>query len=308
MTGALPSTRIVPLSGHGPEDVVADRGGRLFTGLEDGRILMSDDGGGSFAEVARVAGRPLGLDASRDGTLLICDSPNGLLEADLATRRIRTLVSHDGARPLPFCSNVVTAPDGDIFFTVSAMRHTVRHWRRDMIEAIPTGRAYRLSPGGVLTCLADDLSFANGLALASDGSHLIVAESGAMRLQRLFITGPRSGTRALFADLPGYPDNMGAANGEIWVAIAAPPNPALRAIRRLPHAARWIAARIPDALQPAPARVAQVMAFTEAGRLVHDYRWTDGRYAMVTSVCRVADTIWCGSLQASALLSFPADL
>ena len=48
-----------------------------------------------------------------DGRLLICDSPKGLLELDLKTGALTTLVTHDRAEPLIFCSNVVAAPRGD---------------------------------------------------------------------------------------------------------------------------------------------------------------------------------------------------
>ena len=34
-----PSVTVVPLPGNGPEDVVVDAAGHLWTGLEDGRIV-----------------------------------------------------------------------------------------------------------------------------------------------------------------------------------------------------------------------------------------------------------------------------
>ena len=35
-----------------------------------------------------------------------------------------------------------------------------------------------------------------------------------------------------------------------------------------------------------PSRVAWIAAYGERGACVHDYKWTDGGYAMVTGVCR----------------------
>jgi sugar lactone lactonase YvrE len=85
---------------------------------------------------------------------------------------LKTLVSHDGAEPLIFCSNVVATPDGDLFFTISSMRYTVHEWRQDIVENVPTGRVYRRAADGTLTRLMDGLRFANGLVRARDGQSL----------------------------------------------------------------------------------------------------------------------------------------
>ena len=124
MAASPPAYDLVPLPGEGPEDVVVGSDGLIYTGLLDGRILAVAPKDGAVREVAKTGGRPLGLEATTDGRLLICDSPKGLLELDIKTGVLRTLVTHDGAEPLIFCSNVVAAPDGDLFFTISSMRYS----------------------------------------------------------------------------------------------------------------------------------------------------------------------------------------
>ena len=140
MTASLPTYDLIPLPGEGPEDVVVGSDGLIYTGLLDGRILAVAPRDGAVREVAKTGGRPLGLEATTDGRLLICDSPKGLLELDLKTGALKTLVTHDGAEPLIFCSNVVAAPDGDLFFTISSMRYNFHDWTIDFIENVPTGR------------------------------------------------------------------------------------------------------------------------------------------------------------------------
>jgi len=127
VTSPPPAYALIPLPGEGPEDVVVGPDGVIYTGLMDGRVLAVAPDDGAAREVANTGGRPLGLEATADGRLLICDSPKGLLELDLKTGALETLVSHDGAEPLIFCSNVVAAPDGDLFFTVSSMRYDVQN-------------------------------------------------------------------------------------------------------------------------------------------------------------------------------------
>jgi sugar lactone lactonase YvrE len=305
MTAALPAYDLIPLPGEGPEDVVVGSDGLIYTGLLDGRILAVAPIDGAVREVARTGGRPLGLEATPDGRLLICDSPKGLLELDLKTGVLKTVVTHDGAEPLIFCSNVVAAPDGDLFFTVSSMRYSFHDWSIDFIENVPTGRVYRRARGGALTRLMDGLHFANGLVLARDGKSLIVAESVARRLLRLWLAGGRAGTSEVVAELPGIPDNLGAdGNGLVWVAMASEANAMLERIYRLPLFLRRVAARLPASMQPKPSRVAWISAYDERGACVHDFKWTDGGFAMVTGVCRVGNRIWCGGLQERALMRF----
>ncbi|NTZ85302.1 SMP-30/gluconolactonase/LRE family protein [Burkholderia metallica] len=305
MGALLPTKRLIPLPGRAPEDVVVDREGYLIVGVNDGRVLRVDPHSGEAKQLANTGGRPLGLEVLPDGRILICDSPKGLLELDTATGQLRELVREYRGRALPFCSNVVAAKDGTIYFSSSTDRYTVRDWRKDIAENIPTGRLFRLRIDGRVEQLHDGLSFANGLALAPDESWIVVAETGAYRLRRLWLTGPKTGRSEVFADLPAFPDNCSmSADGLIWVALASPRNPALDKLHKTPLLVRMLAARLPAALQPVPQRVTWVMAFSPDGRMVHNYLWTDGEYGMVTGVCQHGDTVFLGSLDEQSILSF----
>jgi SMP-30/gluconolaconase/LRE-like protein len=305
MAASLPAYDLIPLPGEGPEDVVVGSDGSIYTGLLDGRILAVAPEDGAVREVAKTGGRPLGLEATTDGRLLICDSPNGLLELDLKTGALRTLVTHDGAESLIFCSNVVAAPDGDIFFTVSSMRYSFHDWRIDFIENVPTGSVYRRAADGTLTRLIDGLRFANGLVRTRDGKSLIIAETAGRSLLRLWLAGPREGASEVLAELPGFPDNLCVDDdGIVWVAFASEPNPMLEKVYKLPLFLRRLVARLPESVQPKPSRVAWVAAYNENGSRVHDFKWTDGGFATVTGVCRVGRSVWCGGLHERALMRF----
>ena len=305
MAASLPAYDLIPLPGEGPEDVVVGSDGSIYTGLLDGRILAVAPEDGAVREVAKTGGRPLGLEATQGGRLLICDSPKGLLELDLKTGALQTLVTHDGAEPLIFCSNVVATPDGDLFFTVSSMRYDIHDWKKDIVENVPTGRVYRRAADGTLTRLMGGLRFANGLVRTRDGKGLIIAETAGRRLLRLWLAGDRVGTSEVIAELPGFPDNLAADDdGLVWVAFASEPNPALEVIHKLPLFLRRLVARLPESVQPKPSRVAWVAAYDENGACVHDFKWTDGGFAMVTGVCRLGRRVWCAGLQERALMRF----
>jgi hypothetical protein len=151
----------------------------------------------------------------------------------------------------------------------------------------------------------DGLRFANGLVRTRDGKSLIVAETAGRRLLRLLLAGDRVGTSEVIAELPGFPDNLAADNdGIVWVALASEPNPALELIHKLPLFLRRLAPRLPESVQPKPSRVAWVVAYDENGACVHNFKWTDGRFAMVTGLCRVGRRIWCAGLHERALMCF----
>lgn len=77
---------LLEVGGHGPEDVVLDGEGRIYTGVDDGRILRHTADGRGAETIADTGGRPLGLELYGDDELLICDARAGLLVMPLAER------------------------------------------------------------------------------------------------------------------------------------------------------------------------------------------------------------------------------
>ncbi|MFF4211524.1 SMP-30/gluconolactonase/LRE family protein [Streptomyces sp. NPDC001796] len=301
---ALVPLRYVAIGGRGPEDVVVDRRGRVLTGVEDGRILALDglaDPARSRVEViAETGGRPLGLEVLPDGDLLVCDAHRGLVRIHLEDGTVRVLADSAAGEPLRFCSNVVALSDGTLYFTVSSRRHPFEQWIGDIVEHTGTGRLLRLAPGAdAPEVLLDGLQFANGLAPAQDESFLVVAETGARRLSRYWLTGPRSGRAEPFLeDLPGMPDNLWreGPEGPIWVALAGPHVPALDLLHRAAPPVRRAAARLAVRAPYRPAAMAGVLAVDDDGRIRrHLVRHRSG-FRMSTSACVAGGRLVLGSV------------
>ena len=73
-----------------------------------------------------------------------------------------------------------------------------------------------------VTVLVRGIGFANGVALSEDRSFLLVAETSTCKILRLWLKGPNAGSVDVFAELPGFPDNIRRnSNGEFWVALHA---------------------------------------------------------------------------------------
>ena len=135
--------------GAKPEDVVFDAAGRLYAGVEDGRIWRWPAGfpdGGAAGLFADTHGRPLGLEVNpRDGTLIVCDAYRGLLRVE-ETGHVRMLADAYGGARLKFTNNAAVAADGTIYFSDSSTRFGIDHFRQDLLEHRPNGRLFRYRP------------------------------------------------------------------------------------------------------------------------------------------------------------------
>lgn len=86
-------------------------------------------------------------------------------------------------------------------------------------------------PTKEVTVVLGGLAFANGVALSKDRSFLLVAETSACRILRYWLKGPNVGNHDIFAELPGFPDNVRInSRGEFWVALHAKASPLARLI------------------------------------------------------------------------------
>jgi sugar lactone lactonase YvrE len=302
-----PTITVLPVPGPGAEDVVVGTHGpdegAVFTGTEDGAIWRVSHDGRKVDRVADTGGRPLGLELGPDGRLIVCDAHRGLLRADPRTGAVEVLTDSVAGVRMVFCNNAAVASDGTVWFSDSSRSYSIEDWRSDIVMATRSGRLLRRDPDGTTRVVLDGLDFANGVALAADGSYVAVAESGACTVVRHWLTGARAGTRDfLVPDLPGYPDNIArGSDGLIWVSIASPPNTLATRIRTGPMWVRRAADGIPTRLQPQPARSARVQAYDDAGTLVHDLEPPHTDFAFVTGVREHDGRVWLGSLHEPAI-------
>ena len=294
---------VIPVPGHGAEDVVVDAEGSVLTGTEDGAVWRVRSDGRRLDLVGNTGGRALGLELLPDGRLLVCDAKRGLLAMDLGTGKVEVLTELVNGRRMVFCNNAAVRDDGTIWFTDTSRFHGIDRWRADMIENTSSGRLFRRDPDGHVEVLVDGLRFANGVALASDESFVAVAQTAGRSVVRHWLTGERAGrTEPFISDLPGYPDNIArGSDGLIWVTLASRTDPLLERLMRAPMPVRRLAWRTPSALQPKPHRAALVRAYDAAGTLVHDIEADASRFHMVTGVREHNGRVWLGSLAEPAV-------
>jgi sugar lactone lactonase YvrE len=290
---------VVPVPGDAPEDVVVDGNGQLWAGLIDGKIVRIDPNGGAPVVVAQIDNRPLGLHVARDGRLLICSSPGGLLVLDPATGTVEPLVPEVDGRALQFCSNVTELADGTIYFTESTSAFTYEHFLGPIFEARNRGSVFRRDPDGTVLTVVAGLYFANGITPTADGSALVFAETQARRLSKYWLTGDEAGmVTPLAVNLPGSPDNLSTgADGRIWCAMVSPTNAAAEWLPKSPPALRKLLWRLPDGLQPKIKPIVGAVAFDpDSGEAVAGVRTELPRFGMVTGLVENGDKLWMGSI------------
>lgn len=302
----LPPLSIVALPGHGPEDVVADAEGNIWTGVANGKILrIAPDGpnGPVITHVATTEHPPLGMHVARDGRVLIC-SHDKVLALDPASGTIEPLVTKVEGPPLIFCSNVTESSDGTIYFSESTARFPFEEYRASVIEGRGTGRVFRRDVDGTVTTIADGLYFTNGVTVTADETRLVFAETIGRRLSTIALAGPNQGEISRLAEeLPCAPDNISTgADGRIWVAMAGPRNPAFEFLVPKAPILRKLVWQLPEAIQPRIATDVWAVAFhPDTGLPLANVRGRDARLQTSTGVVEWGGRLWFGCIGSSAV-------
>jgi sugar lactone lactonase YvrE len=262
--------------GHAPEDVAIDADGRIYGGLEDGRIVQLQPDGAQPRVFANTHGRPLGLVFDRDGNLIVADALKGLLSIDKAGGVKLLADEADGAK-FGCLNDLDVAADGTIYFTEASNRFPMSEHVSDLLEHQPNGRLLAWDPKTQKArTLLPGIYFANGVAVSPDQSFVLVVETGMYRVQRYWLTGPKQGQADVFIDnLPGFPDGISviAANkssdgkDKFWLSLVTPRQSLFDKL--LPHPfLRKVVFRLPKFLQPAPQHYSFVLALDTEGRVI----------------------------------------
>lgn len=258
----------------GPEAVTIAPDGSLVAGLKDGRVVKLTVGVDEPQVLFDTKGRPLALAYHPDGRLIVCDAHAGLLAVS-PDGKIETLATGFGGIPFKFVDDLAITKAGVIYFSDASARNSIEKFTEDLLEHQTTGRVLKYDVATKqVSLVADGFAFTNGVALSSDESFLVVAETGTYQLWRLWLTGEKAGRKELFTDsLPGFPDNVrySPTRHGFWVAIGSPRKPEIDTLANLPNVRRIVAA-LPKGLQPKPARFSYVLLVDENGKPVESFQ------------------------------------
>ena len=296
--------------GFAPEDVAFDSKGRIYAGLDDGRIIRLQPDGTQPEVFAETHGRPLGLKFDPTGNLIVADANKGLLAID-RDGSITTLTTDAEGVAFRCTNDLDIGANGTIYFTDASQRFGIDEFQLDFIEGQATGRLFSFDPRtSSLQMRIDGLAFANGVALGPDEEYVLVNETAAHRITRLWLKGAKAGTREPFVEnLPGYPDNI-SFNGRdlFWVALAGPRVKAIEDTYNSPFTRRVRFRLMSIGLMPPPTPEPYgcVVAVNLQGQIVATLQDPGGRtIPSITSVIERDGLLYFGSLQTDRIATLP---
>jgi len=299
--------RVGPADIAGPEALLLESN-MLITGLHDGKLIHTSIDGNETKVLADTGGRPLGLARHPNGLLVIADGVKGLLSLD-AQGQLIPLTTTAGGVPFGFTDDVAIDTEGHFaYFSDASSRWGYGKDGDAIIEHGGDGRLLRYDfQTGKTTVLLDKLEFANGVTLGPADSFVLVNETGAYRISRYWLTGPKAGTHDLFIDnLPGLPDNL-AFNGRdrFWVALYAPRNGLLDRTAPHPFVRKMIARAMTVLPEPVEKR-AFVLGLDLDGKVIANLQdASTGNYSPITTVREYGDWLYFGSLKAMNMARLP---
>lgn len=192
-----------------------DRAGNLYvTDIPNGRIFRITPAL-AWELVVEYDGWPNGIAIHRDGTLWIADYRRGILRLDPASGRVEPVLAHRNSEGLKGPNDLTFDLQGNLYFTDQGQ--TGLH--------DPTGRVYRLAPGGRIDTIMNNVPSPNGLVVDPSGAFMYTAVTRANAIWRgpLLADGTISkvGAFRTFFGISG-PDGLALdADGRLVVAHAS---------------------------------------------------------------------------------------
>lgn len=292
---------------EGPEALLLEED-FLITGLHDGRVIRASLDGKTTKVLADTGGRPLGLARHPNGLLVIADGVKGLLSLDAQGQLIPLTTTANGV-PFGFTDDVAIDKSGHYaYFSDASSRFGYGKDGEAILEHGGDGRLLRYDfQTGKTTVLLDALEFANGVTLGPDDAFVLVNETGAYRISRYWLTGPKAGTHDLFIDnLPGLPDNL-SFNGQsrFWVALYSPRNALLDATAPHPFVRKMLVRAMMVLPKPVEKR-AFVLGLDLDGKVIANLQdASSDNYSPITTVREYGGSLYFGSLKADHMARLP---
>lgn len=240
----------------GPEDVILDSKGDLYSGSRQGHIYRWFGPDFKKHEVfAHVGGSTLGLAFDRHDNLYVCSGGMGLYrvtpggKVEKATDETnRTLRSVSDDSRLRLADDLDIVPDGRVFFSEATTRYEMGDQTTDVLEARRSGRIVCYDPRNNSTqTVLSGLRFPNGVCSVDDGESILYSLTSGCAVQRYWYDGPNKGkVEDVLPNLPGNPDNINiASDGNFWLALLSIRGPVFDLAQRMPGFRRRMIKQLP---------------------------------------------------------------
>jgi Strictosidine synthase len=321
----------------GPETVVFGNDGSMYILSEDADLVkvhdfqpVAEDGFTIQATATIVAdlgmGRPLGGRFTPKGnTLYIGDSVLGLTRIQNVKDRkskleivAHSVVDRNGlSTPILYADDVTIGPkSGKVYFTDATdlaprRQYSFQPWgtlqasKLDLMRGKATGRILQYDPHTDTTSiLAENLRFANGIAVDKDETYLVVAETFGVNLWKYHLSNGTMEVLVASRDLPGYVDGVDCSwtTGLCYAVMPSAIIPVHFFLNSLPvkpsQLLRTMLLMLPPWMAPAVSPfggLLEVDPISKEYSFILDPKGTD--VGMLTGVTAYKDKLYLGSLK-----------
>eukprot|EP00879_Flechtneria_rotunda_P014401 GHRR01015048.1.p1 GENE.GHRR01015048.1~~GHRR01015048.1.p1 ORF type:complete len:431 (+),score=160.92 GHRR01015048.1:224-1516(+) len=316
---------------HGVETVTVDPA--------NGRLLLPDKWGDVYTAVllpngtyslnpkaiAQLGpGRVLGNKLDADGNLVMCDVLKGLLRLNLTDHSLEQLTARvDGPAvqstedsSIVYANSLDIAGNGSIYFTASTDILPARArdgsydtgfaWVLNNFRALPRGRVLAHHPHTRNTqVVASGFYYSDGIAISEDSSYLLVVETDALRVVKIWLTGQQAGKREVLIDsLPGLPAGLSkSSDGNYWVSMTIPVPPYSRHLGSV--LLRALIAWSPRSWRPAVKVWGAVLKISPEGKMLQLLLDPTGaRVATASAATEHNGRLFLGSIMGGPFISY----
>ncbi len=311
----LSSLQLISISGEeGPEDLAVDSEGRVYFSLLSGKImrLNADNKAEDFAD---TGGRPLGIEFSPSGDLIVADAYKGLLSVSPDGKTVKLLTNSVLDSPIRYADDVDITASGEIYFSDASTKFPADIYTTygasllDIMEHGGHGRVLKYSPfTQKTTVVVSGIQFANGITVTHEEDAILINETGSYRVLKHWFKGEKSGTTDVLVDnLPGFPDNINRGeNGTYWLGLVSPRSKPLDMLSEFPQL-RTVVQRLPSSLRPKAERFGHVVSITGSGSVLESLQDPHHSYSFTTGAVESGGWLYVSSLHEHTLARLKRD-
>lgn len=283
----LTASQKISLNGrYGPEDIVFDSTGNMYTGVHkkendfsDGQILKIDSAG-KIETFYNAGSWVAGLHFDAEGNLIALSHKEGLISIT-QDKKVTVLANKDeNGKPFLIPNGLDIASDGKIYFsnTSEQSAYNIRYGKKIILEMLPLGGFYCYDPSlKTVKTLISGTYFGNGVVVSKDESHVLMVETAKYRVLRYWLKGDKAGQTDTFIDnLPGFPNGISIReDGSYWLGFSTKRSDDLDKIHSKPGMKKLVYA-LPNFLQPKAEKFGMVMNISQDGKILRTLFDTKG--------------------------------
>ena len=282
---ALTTSEKIQINGWlGPEDILFDDEGNLYTGVHnkdfnDGRILKIDPEG-NVEEFYNAGSWAAGLHFDKRGYLIALSHKQGLIS--ISPDGIATVLAATDERGNPFLipNGLDIAEDGMVYFSNTSQfsAYNIKYGRKVILEMKPIGGLFSYNPETKsVQTLIKGTYFGNGVVVSKNQEYLLMVETTKYRVLKYWLAGEKSGETEVFIDnLQGFPNGISIReDGSYWLGFSTKRNKALDNIHPKTGMKKLVYA-LPEFMQPKADRFGMVMNLSETGEIINTFYDTNG--------------------------------